>query len=469
MMENLRKYGIFIPLIFAALGANELITRQFWFDESLTLLNFALLPAEKIYFSYAIPNNHILYTYLLHWHYLAAPSGVAPDVWCRILSLAIAFGFIIFSYWSIRKTAYRILLAAFAATLPFAIYATSVRGYIAALFFSAFVLHFACEFARTGGVRAGILYFLSSLGCVAVLPSDIMVCAAAVVYAFPLCGKNFLRTKRFYLLALIPVAAFVLFWMPIYPQLYAASRLGEGWQSPWRVLGAVSATFAAVCPVPLLCSLPLVFIRKKWRIMDLRLAAFLIVVPLIFFTKAAPFPRVFFPFFGVFLAVLAQYFQTFLAVVRKNLRGKHKQVFAAISIAAVTVSALTSWIPASRSLLNRINGSDADDYFTPWYIRPEHTPAAAAETIAKLDYPVCYMSFNSDPWSVMFYSALRGVDMSKFVFDGPRGKTSSLPNNTLVILNVNEDSSVIEKRFQGVCRKLWQSSHHNILRFSGGH
>ena len=157
-MKKLYKYGVFLPLLFAAIGAKELILRQFWFDESLTLLNFALLPAEKIYTSYAIPNNHILYTYLLHWHYVLAPAGIAEDIWCRLLSLAIAFSYLLFSWWSIKRTSHRILLCLFAASLPFAIYATSVRGYVAALFFAALTLHTACDFARKGNLRSGIFY-----------------------------------------------------------------------------------------------------------------------------------------------------------------------------------------------------------------------------------------------------------------------------------------------------------------------
>ena len=208
-MKKLYKYGAFLPLLFAAIGAKELILRQFWFDESLTLLNFALLPAEKIYTSYAIPNNHILYTYLLHWHYLFAPAGIAEDIWCRLLSLVIAFGYLIFSWWSIKKRAHRILLCIFAASLPFALYATSVRGYIAALFFAAVTLHTACVFAGKGNVRSGLFYLLSSLGCVAVLPSNIAVCAATVIYAAPLCGKRFFAGKRFVFLSIIPIGAFV--------------------------------------------------------------------------------------------------------------------------------------------------------------------------------------------------------------------------------------------------------------------
>ena len=465
-MNNIRKYGAFLPLILCALGAGELLGRQFWFDESLTLLNFALLPVEKIYTSYVIPNNHIGYTFLLHWHYLLAPDGISPDLWCRLLSLAAAFAFIVFSYQSIKKSSYRILLAAFAVSVPFAIYATSVRGYMAALFFAALTLHTACKFARNGGGSAGVLYFLSSLGCVAVLPSDILVCAAVVVYALPLCGKYFDRSKRFYILGAIPVAAFILFWMPIYPQLYAASRLGEGWQSPWRVLGAVAATYFAVAFIPAVCAVMMAVFRNKWRVKDLRLTAFLVIIPLLFCTKVAPFPRVFFPFAGVFLAITAQYFQMFLALLRKHSGTHYRIVLTAIWVLSVGCTAALNWSPVCRAFLNRVNGYENDDYFIPWYVRSQHDPRSAASTAAKLDYPVCYMSFSSDPWSVMFYGALNSADMNCFIFDGPRGKTAHLPHNALVIINASEDIKQIEKRFNGSCQLLWKSPNHKIYRFS---
>ena len=394
-----------------------------------------------------------------------APDGISPDLWCRLLSLVTAFAFLLFSYRSMKRTAYRIMLASFAVSLPFAIYATSVRGYMTALFFSALTLHFACDFARSGNVRSGLLYFLSSLGCAAVLPSDLLVCAAIVVYALPLCGKKFFRRRRFYILSLIPTAAFLLFWLPIYPQLYAASQLGEGWQSPWRVLEAVISAYFAVIAVPVVCSLALFLIRKKRSVRDLRLAAFLVVPVLVFGAKVAPFPRVFFPFAGVFLAVTSQYFQTFLALLRKRGGRRCKILLPVIWAVSVGCTAALNWSPASRSLLNKINGYDNDDYFTPWYVRSTHNPKSAAETVAKLDYPVCYMSFSSDPWSVMFYGALNGADMNKFAFDGPRGKITQLPHNSVVVINSNENIDAVGKRFNGSCRLLWKSSNHMVYRF----
>ena len=75
------------------------------------------------------------------------------------------------------------------------------------------------------------------------------------------------------------------------------------------------------------------------------------------------------------------------------------------------------------------------------------------------------MSFSSDPWSVMFYGALNGADMNTFAFDGPRGKITQLPHNSVVVINSNENIDAVVKRFNGSCRLLWKSSNHKVYRF----
>ena len=63
----MKKYNwLIVLLITALLITAQTLYRELWFDEALTLLNFVLpLELGDIYFSYHIPNNHIVYSMLL--------------------------------------------------------------------------------------------------------------------------------------------------------------------------------------------------------------------------------------------------------------------------------------------------------------------------------------------------------------------------------------------------------------------
>ena len=62
------KFAPLLLLLICTLSAEALLNRPLWFDEALTVLNFALLETpDKIYHSYIIPNNQIVHTILLHW------------------------------------------------------------------------------------------------------------------------------------------------------------------------------------------------------------------------------------------------------------------------------------------------------------------------------------------------------------------------------------------------------------------
>ena len=80
-------YGILLcTLVFFSAGTY--LVRPLWFDEALTVQNFALLDSvESIYFNYVIPNNQILYTVMLHyWIKLYCGLG-GIDEWMRIVAV----------------------------------------------------------------------------------------------------------------------------------------------------------------------------------------------------------------------------------------------------------------------------------------------------------------------------------------------------------------------------------------------
>ena len=62
----MKKYLNASVFIIAIACIRPVLQRELWFDEALTLLNFVLpLDLGKIYFSYTIPNNQIVYSMML--------------------------------------------------------------------------------------------------------------------------------------------------------------------------------------------------------------------------------------------------------------------------------------------------------------------------------------------------------------------------------------------------------------------
>ena len=465
-MKFLKKYLLLIVLVLFFAASRRFMLRAFWFDEALTLLNFAMLPLDKIYWSYVIPNNHIGFTMLLRIWYLVMPDGVAPDVWCRMLSFAAACGFIVFSWSKFKNIVFRTGLCCFAVSVPFLIYATSVRGYMLSLLFSMITLYCARNFCFRGTLRSGVQLFVSTLCCVSILPSNLFVVGAAAVCAVPLAGIKFWKHKRFYWIIIITLSAFALFWLPLLGQLVRASELGEGWHDRAASLVAGVVSFAA-CTLPVLLSalLTSLFPGRISRSRHLILLSFAAVLPLVFCAKVAPFPRVYFPFFGIYLWVISVYASRAFALVRKSKGfsvGKVKVVYAAFSVGMVF---LINTLPITVNMLSTVNkGAEQDDFFAPWYCSESHVPHETAKILSQTEFQYCYLSFSSDPWSVMYYSALNGVELAKFHFDGPRGRVQTLPSGSAAVINRNEDINALMKRFGIKCTLISENAMHRIFR-----
>ncbi|MBQ7396770.1 MAG: hypothetical protein IJW08_09545 [Lentisphaeria bacterium] len=461
-MDMFRKYSVAVVLLFFLLAARSYMTREFWFDESLTLLNFALLPLEKIYSNYAIPNNHIGYTMLLHCHRMLAPETVRLDVWCRLLSLGLAAVFIIRWWSSFKGFAHRVCLLCFVTSLPFVIYATGVRGYMAALLFSVLALDFGRKFIVHGKVKYAVGFFFSSFACASVLPSDLFLLGATVFAASGVLKKRFVCEKKFYILGALASAAFLLFWGALIPQVIAASRLGEGWHDRWSSLFAGAVSFTACAPIVVICAIASCAVRKQF---GSSILSFFCVLPLVFCAKVAPFPRVYFPFFGVFLFVVSNGATHLLALMRYKKLLPYKKMKAIFALCCIGAALLVNYLPSSQKVLSQINGTAvADDFFTPWYTSKEHRPDETARFLALQKAEFCYLSFSSDPWSIMFYTAVNGKSPGNMIFDGPRGRIEELKPGWLAVINKSEDVSTLESRFKMSFTEIGRTPMHKIYR-----
>ena len=466
-------------LIFFATGSYLL--RPLWFDEALTLQNFALLDSiQSIYFNYTIPNNQLLYTMMLHfWIKLHSPV-CAVDDWMRLLSLLLAGITLLYIFRRFRVNygsgVLAVVLITFCCAPPFLLHATALRGYMAGACFSVFALGAALDLVSQGKFFAWLRYFIFSLCSVAVLPSDMLALGAVVLYALPGCGPSFWKNKRFYLLCLTPLGAFLFFYLPIFPMLLHVAKVGsnESWKDLQGVLQAVYLpqlfTFAMLL-LPASAVL-LIFRRKNFNMRrTFRAGIWLLpLIPILLF-PAPPFPRVFFPLFPFFALLTAAGLRDFTAIYcRLRRRFNYKSWITGLIILSVSWCCIQQHAPLKLAFSKTCGGGGRDDFYSPYYLRNDHLPhltarmAAVNETAATAS--AFYMTFNSDPWPLMFYFHLNGVENKEFLFDGPRGQVQELPKNGVVILKADESQEELAKRFVGKWDLLFRNDNHQVWSYS---
>lgn len=434
-----KKYPLDALLLGAFLAfLSSYLWRDLWFDEALTIQNFALLDsAARIYRSYVIPNNHIVYTVFLNFWLKLAPGFLPLDFWCRILSVLSGGGTLAALFYFFRKriTPLPLFLALFALAMssPFLIYATAVRGYMLSMLWVVLTLHYALNYVENSKIKDVVLYGLFSLLCIGTIPSNLAALAGVVLYTMPLLNKKFWMDRRFWVLAVLPNVLFMLFYLPIAKQFFNVLQLGEGWQSRWALLLAFAAGIVTVF-------LPLLPFLKFKKENVFRYGIFLLPIAFALTCPTPPFPRVFLPFFPLFALLAAE-----------GIAACKEKKLLYIGLAVFLWGALMQTAACREFLSEKVGGgAQDDDYFYGYYMRPTHTPAQVINAIRRAaphGVPAIYMSFGSDPWPLMFYSKFSGYP-AQTLFDGPWGKVQALPAGSYVVLRSDESPQCIAERFR---------------------
>lgn len=476
-MKNSVRFHV-LPLLTALFAytffGSAYLVRDLWFDEALTLMNFALVenPAD-IYFNYVIPNNQIVYTLLLRFWVELTPQWIDFGFWMRLLSFLLGGGTLMLLYFRFKERmggswVFLPALVALASAVPFLIYATAMRGYVLSAFLTVLTLDRGLEFARRGTVRTGFEYALCSLLLTGTIPSNLAVEVAIVLYLLPLFGNNFLRSRRFWITALIPPAMFALFYLPLLRQFIGVLQLGEGWNNGGRVLLALLAATAFSFPMLLIPATGalLAFDRKRYNwLWSARAAIWLVPIPIALLLPTAPFPRVFLPFWPIWTLLLAGGIRDLTALQCRLNRRWNPAVWIGALAVVVFFWGSVAQNPSLRQAFSRRNGgAGADDFFFGYYLRPEHTPQRtiqAIHTCFGVSRPI-YMSFSADPWALMFYGRLAG--MENFLFDGPRGRVAALEPGTLIVLRSDEEPELLEQRFLKTLRFCFRNANHAVYQ-----
>ena len=462
------RFAQWTPAAALLLALSPYLTRQLWFDEALTVLNFACLggPGE-IYRAYVIPNNHILYTVVLYYWLKLLPPGFAPDLWLRLPS--VVFAVVLLGYLGRRfrrmcgAIPLAVVLTALAVSPPFLVFATAVRGYMLGALFCAWAAGSAAEFAASPRFRPFAKYFIAALGAVLTVPSDLAALAGVVLFALPWCGAKFWNERKFYVLALTPVAALLLAYLPISRNFIAVAQLGEGWRDRWSSLAAVGLALASAFGA-LLLLLPAEWVRgvKRWRRELWRAAIWFLPLPAAFVFAVAPFPRVYFPLFPLLALAVAGALRSFAGVNWHRKVERSIRIKLGIGFVVLLLSLLPWHLPVLGALSPHVGGDLGDDFFYGYHLRPEHQPVRVAQALEKLPARSVYFSFLSDPWANMFYHLTRG-GKAEYLFDGPRGQVAEIPVGAAAVLRRDESPEVLGRRFGRKLRQVSETPACNIF------
>lgn len=455
------------------------LNRELWFDEALTVLNFALMESPvEIYRNYVIPNNQILYTILIHYWIKLQPGFLPADWWLRLPSLLCAAGVLssLYLFFRVQIGSWPLFLAllALAVSPPFLIYATAVRAYMLSLLLVVFALKFALDFAATGRKRAWCWYALFSLLSLGCIPSNLAALAGVVLYALPDCGGNFLRRGRFWMLAATPPAALAIFYLPILRNFIGVAKLGEGWSDGMGVLQALLSAGAYIFAMLLLPAAGTFFAFARphfnW-LRSSRAMIWLLPIPAALLLPTAPFPRVFIPMTGLYTLLIASGIRDFSALnIRRFRRWSPSYWFGGLTVLVLVWGFIGQREELRGAFSRRNGGAGGDDFFYGYYLRPEFQPSRTVAELAELTagqpaLPPVYSSLSADPWPLLFYAGIRGLDLSHLRFDGPRGPVPGLEDRSLVITRSDESSSALENRFGGTLTLLAETPFHRIYRF----
>jgi hypothetical protein len=441
------------------------VFRPLWFDEALSVMEFAMRPSiARIWLDYPIPNNHILFNLALRF-FTDAQALVMPvsDLSFRLPSVlaALAAAPFLFMLWARRfgTAAALMIMLCLAGSVPFAVYATAVRGYFFGFVFTALAFECAARAFLRGRKYLWVgLFFLCSLAGVGVTPPNILSLWAAALLAAPAAG--FWRGGRFKTLAALmaaPPVALALFYLPVAGQLIKAMSLGEGWRDKTAALMTVYGSFAWVfLPViPLAAAgTVLAFGNKRFRGVVIKGALILLLpAPVILFLSPAPFPRVFFPLWPLWMIICGY-------AVGLLLRRLFKRPVSELILAAAAgLFLLFVWPAAERASAGFLSGrltekGALDDYFKPYYMsgfRPAETIAETAKIIGEPGVgavPV-YLTFAADHYSLLFYGKLKNLPEDIWVFDRPRKKAEAVRGAafSLIICASESEAEETARRF----------------------
>ena len=460
--RRFRWAALFILLPGFILGVRDAVFRDLWFDEALTIGEFMQLPTiGAIYRHYVIPNNHIIYTICLKiWNQLYFPF-CSPDLYWRLFTVLTSLALVITIFIRWRKR-YGILpvaliLFAFCLSMPFSIYSTAIRGYMLSMLWIVVCYEFARAWTNRPTWNNAIGYFIFSLLAVGTIPSNLLALGAIVILLFPRFGFKKVLSWKFIFLALAPLAATALFYLPLSERVATIMKLREGWWNAWSVARVVYSSFIIAFLPLLIASLAgaVIFLKRR-KNRKYFWGSLIILMPLaiVFLRSPSPFPRVFLCLWPIWMLILTAGLSHLMATMRKY---KYRLVLLVTALYLASFGWAQLCNANHNFLANTLHDkNNMDDFFNPYYMAPDYKPWGLIQKIKELSgdkkVPV-YVTFTAEPCVISLYGRMAGIDPRLWVFDRPSrfGKVGYLPRPAWILLKQTELET---GKLEDICKRF---------------
>ena len=460
------------------------LSRPIWFDEAWSIMVYATLPYSDIYTNYNAPNNHILFNMFLRL-WLNTLGGLLPvsEIPFRLITVFISLLAIclMFQFWRKRLGLYAtfLIILCFSISTPFIIYGTAVRGYMLSFIFIVCGLEAGLKFIETQKSRFAIVYFLSALCAIAVIPSNLF--AFAMITIIPSKTINELRCinrknnmtstlieliKERWLIATLPLVAFFIFYGPIWKNLYYSLKSNNGWLDSFaaciHLYSALLLNFLPILILSIIGAWLFISRKKKKNIIVFICYILICLMPgvVIMSLKPAPFPRVFLQMWPIWLFMIGIGVKHLFAVFRlrnsssqsicnkeslRKQRGMNRKqivetqceyqkiekasLLAIKPTCGIRCALLAIMIIAWGGVLHSINPLlstfltkrfSHDDFYQPAYMRKDFNPLKIVDKLLELTgkkRQLVFLSQNADFPSLIFYGKLKGVSQDFWISD----------------------------------------------------
>jgi hypothetical protein len=340
------------------------------------------------------------------------------------------------------------LAGAYLLSWPFDIYSTAIRGYPASSLIGLTALYAALRFSRQPQLQYALLYLISAVLAVAILPTNLML-YAGLAPVLLLSRRSSLSLRL--VVAACPLLS-LLFYAPLADQFLSLLDVRRGWEDRSAALLHTAAPLLFLMP-----ALPLVALqilrqaqaRTSAQAKPHNLIAVSLLIPLlaILLLPMAPFPRVFVPLLPIhFFAIMVWAEPALIRVA-----GRQRLPYAGLLF--------LGWAlllhPQANRLAQAFTPDHAqDDLIQPYYLNQFH-PDRVADTILK---PLqrqpglrVYLDRSIDHLAIVFAGRRRGIPDSVWLYDKPSApiaRSEPIPFPQTLVTHSDAHLERIRKRFQ---------------------
>jgi hypothetical protein len=210
------------------------ISLDLWCDELVSLMMFSIQPISATMGEYPFPNNHILYNLINNIGLRVADSHnlgqvMASPFALRLLSLGYSIAALAWLYRAMmRHFSYEAAwlgALVLATALPFASFATQLRGYSFSLLLSVVLLDLWLRFLKRPLAGTGLVLALINGALIWVIPANVYFCVSMLVLTVPLLWLPQQRKQALMAAAWLTggLVLGILLYHPVWPQVLKES------------------------------------------------------------------------------------------------------------------------------------------------------------------------------------------------------------------------------------------------------